>query len=307
MEKSEKKSFSRPLIKIAGAALLVLAVWLMLSDKPLEGLENTFGGHENEIVFEDGLTVTFIDVGQGDSALVVCDDSTMLIDGGEPGREDDVMRVLRSAGIRKLDCIVATHPHSDHIGTLSAVIDGFRPAKLYMPYIPDEYVPELRCYDTMMYEAQDEGTEIVNLSAGDEFMLGSARFTVLGPCSADSEDLNNMSLVMRLDYGESSFLFTGDAGYGEETGILSSGADIDCDVLKAGHHGSSDSSCESFLSAVTPDYCVISVGADNDYGHPGEKFISRILEYTDKIYRTDYCGNIIMASDGKKITVSFES
>ena len=142
---------------------------------------------------------------------------------------------------------------------------------------------------------------------GAEYTLGGANFEILGPVTNDAEDINSMSVVVKVTYGENSFLFTGDAETEEEKEVVENGANLDCDVYHAGHHGSYTSSSKDFLNAVTPEICVISCGADNDYGHPHDAALKRIKKHTQDIYRTDICGSIVITGDGSTLSVTYEN
>lgn len=256
-------------------------------------------------ITEDKLTVRFIDVGQGDCALVICGGEALLIDGGADSSESTVIDTLRQYGIRELKAVIATHPHYDHIGALDEVVKVFHPSVMLMPEIlPGTDVDEKEYY-SLLSAAAEACTERITVGAGFAYSVGKASLKVLFPAEP-GPDLNDSSLVIRLDYGESSFLFAGDTGSESEEILLQSGTDIDCDVLKVGHHGSSGSSGSEFLAAVTPETAVISCGLDNSYGHPAPEALKRLGAFTENIYRTDYCGDIIIRSDGHEITVKSE-
>ncbi len=293
-------------ISAALAVIIVLAVWLS-DGKPLDGLEKTLGKEKETAAFDSPFSLTFLDVGQGDCALLICDGKTMLIDAGENGYEATVMKYLDSVGIGKLDYAVATHPHSDHIGGMAEIIESYTPGTLIMPYIGEDMIPDSFTYTDMMKAADENGCEIYTPVFGDIIDFGSAQIAVIGPTDDYTDNLNDMSLALMVYYGETSYLLAGDMEQSEETDILNSPAVLDCDVLKVAHHGSSDSSCAEFIKAASPEYCVISVGSGNEYGHPHEAALDRLREYTDKIYRTDICGNIYFKSDGETVSVTASS
>lgn len=251
--------------------------------------------------------VHFIDVGQGDCELIECGGKYMLIDAGENGHETEVLNYLHALGVSKLEYVVASHQHSDHIGGLSEVLEEFEAANIIMPRLTKEQTPTNSTYKAFLNAVKNSGAKVIEAKVGSTYNLGGAKFEILGPVTDDAEDINNMTAVMRLDYGENSFLFTGDAETEEELEILNNGANLDCDVLKVGHHGSGTSSNKKFLEAVTPDICVISCGADNEYGHPHDNAVKRLKKQTDEIYRTDICGDIVVSTDGKKLSVSYEN
>ena len=253
------------------------------------------------------LKVHYIDVGQGDCSLIVCDGKTMLIDAGENGHETKVLDYLRMQNIEKLDYIIASHQHTDHIGGLPEVLEEIGADTLIMPRLTKEQTPTNSTYTAFLKAIKNSGVKTVASEVGAKYTLGSAEFEILGPVTNDVEDINSMSVVVKLTYGENTFLFTGDAEKDEEREIIATGADLDCDVLKVGHHGSGTSSCKDWLDAVTPEICVIQVGADNDYGHPHENIVERLAKYTDEIYRNDLCGDIIISSDGKTFGVVYDN
>lgn len=256
---------------------------------------------------EDSFSVHFIDVGQGDSTLVISNGEYLLIDAGENGHETEVLNYLRSMNIEKLDYIIVTHQHSDHIGGMPEVLAEFECDNLIMPRLTKAQTPTNSTYNAFLKAVQSSEAKVFSAKPGLSYALGGATFEILGPVTDDAEDINSMSAVTKITYGESSFLITGDAETEEELEIIDNGADLDCDVLRAGHHGSSTSSCKDFLNAVTPEICVISCGADNDYGHPHDKAVNRIKKHTEEIYRTDICGSIVMTSDGENIDISYEN
>ncbi|MBR2867976.1 MAG: MBL fold metallo-hydrolase [Clostridia bacterium] len=251
--------------------------------------------------------VHYIDVGQGDCELVECDGKYMLIDASENGHENEIINYLKTLGVEKLDYVVVSHQHSDHIGGIPEVLAEFEADNIIMPRLTKSQTPTNSTYKAFLNALKSSEAKITEAKVGAKYNLGTATFEILGPVTNDAEDINNMSAVVRLDFGENSFLFTGDAETEEELEMLDNGANLDCDVLKAGHHGSSTSSCNKFLDAVTPEICVISCGEGNDYGHPHDKAVNRIKKHTDDVFRTDLCGDIVIVSDGKTLSVSYEN
>ena len=245
------------------------------------------------------LTVHFIDVGQGDSIFIeLPDGKCMLIDSGEWYNAGKVITFIDCLGYKKIDHLLATHPHSDHIGSMKNVIESFDIGKVYMP----EAVSDTSTFIKMLEALDAKGASITPVTAGLKVDFG---FGVSGEFVAPSEiveDLNNCSAVLKLTYGEKSFLFTGDAEISEELTIT---ADIDCDVLKVGHHGSYTSSGTSFLQKVSAEIAVISCGKDNDYGHPHKEALDRLSDSgIGKIYRTDISGTVTISCDGRELNVS---
>ncbi|MCD7733097.1 MAG: MBL fold metallo-hydrolase [Oscillospiraceae bacterium] len=250
--------------------------------------------------------VYFINVGQGDCELIVADDgTTMLIDGGESEYGDTVVAYLGELGITRLDYVVGTHPHSDHIGGLRKVISSdIEIGEVIMPEIPDDYVPTTNSYEKLLTAIEKKGCHLY--AAEDETIaFGSGTLRIIVPDYSEDE-LNNYSIVIRFDFGSSSFLFTGDIEKLIETQLVESGIDLDVDVLKVAHHGSSTSSSYAFLDAVTPEYCVIECG-DNSYNHPNSDVVDRLELYTENIYRTDIDGTVIFSCTGSGFSIETES
>ncbi|MCQ2481461.1 MAG: MBL fold metallo-hydrolase, partial [Clostridia bacterium] len=302
------KSIKKAATVIIAVAVVISAIILILTDSPLlKGLENTLGRF-GKVSQDAPFAVYFADVGQGDCTLLICNDKTMLIDAGENGHESDVFNLLYSQGIKQLDYIVVSHPHSDHIGGISEVIDEFGCEKLYTQKLPEGTEIDAKyTWSLIEKSAERSETEISFLSFGDSFDFGGAKVDVLGPVTIDAENLNNSSLILKITYGSTSFLFTADAESDEEMAMLEQNIDLKSDVLRVAHHGSKYSSSTEFLEAVSPRYAIISVGKNNDYGHPHEQAIQRLEEYTSEIYRTDRCGTIKALSDGKNISISYDS
>jgi len=245
--------------------------------------------------------IHFIDVGQADSALVICDGHYMLIDGGNAEDSDLVYSYLERHGAKHLDCMVATHAHEDHIGGLSGALNYATVDTAYCPVT--EYSSNV--FQNMVKYLDQQGKSLTVPEPGDKFDLGSAQVEILGPVK-EYDDTNDTSIVLRIDYGETSFLFTGDMETGAERDLVDSGADLRATVLKAGHHGSDTSSGYQFLREVMPEYVVISVGEGNSYGHPSDEVLSRYRDAGAEVYRTDMQGHIIAHSDGKTVTFRTE-
>lgn len=250
---------------------------------------------------ETGLEVRFLDVGEGDAALVTCGGKSMLIDGGPAEASQLVYSVLRDAGVSRLDLMVCTHPHLDHIGGLAAAANACRVGTFLCPLGPDDpRAPESRSFRAVLKKCP-----LTVPKTGDVYPLGGARVTVLY-ADASAPDLNDCSLILRVDYGGTSFLFMGDAEAGEERALLASGAELRADVLKAAHHGSGTSTGEAFLRRVRPRYAVISAGAGNDYGHPSDRVLARLGRIGAEVFRTDTMGMLLCRSDGASVTFSRE-
>ncbi len=247
------------------------------------------------------LTVHFIDVGQADSILLECNGEFMLIDGGNKADSSLVVSYLEKQGVEELRMVVCTHPHEDHCGGLAGVLAVYPTEK----FLTATTTYDSKAFDNMMKYVDQQRLEPIIPKPNDKFSLGAATVTVLGPVKSYA-DINNYSLVLMVQLGEKKFLFTGDMERDAEQDLLDAGISVKADVLKVGHHGSSSSTSYRFLYEVDPDYAVISVGADNSYGHPHEAPMSRLEDAQVPVYRTDLMGTILATTDGSTIEFSWE-
>lgn len=259
-----------------------------------KGQATTIGSGSQESSF----AVHFIDVGQADAALILCSGKTMLIDGGNKGDSDLIYAYLQKLNITHLDYVVCTHAHEDHVGGLAGALTAATVGTVYAP---------VKSYDSNAFrdfvaKTEERGREITVPKAGDVFYLGDSVVTILGP-RKDYDDTNNTSIVLRVVYGSTSFLFAGDMESDAETDLLESGVMLKSTVLKVGHHGSSTSTSYRFLREVAPKYAVISVGKNNQYDHPNEDVLSRLRDAEVTLYRTDMQGDVVCVSNGT--TVAF--
>lgn len=247
------------------------------------------------------LKVYYIDVGQADSILITLGNSSMLIDAGNNDDGKAVVDFIADKGISKLDIVVGTHPHEDHIGGLDDVINAFDIGEIIMPKVSHT----TKTYKDVLTAIRNKNLAVTAAKAGQTYSLGSANIQVLSPVKDKYENLNQYSAVIRLTYKNTSFLFTGDMEKTNEDELLASSANVKADVLKVAHHGSRTSSTSAFLSAVSPQYAIICVGKDNSYKHPHANVLSR-LQNMMTVYRTDMHGTITVTSDGQNISVHTE-
>ena len=292
---SRKKSLVLSLLCVAAAL-----VYLAFGDK-LAGLLGKDTGYIPDTPAPNGvLEVHIIDVGQGDSILVRSDEGVLLIDAGTNSSEDDLRAYLDSCGIDKIDCFVCTHPHEDHIGGADMVINEYDVKQLIMPETSSSTVTVTKLLDAI----EAKGTPYYEPVVGDVYTIGDFSFMILAPDASVADDSNNSSVVLRVDYGETSFLFTGDAEVESEECMLATfvSGELDCDFLKVGHHGSTTSTSEAFLAAVSPEYAAISCGEGNSYGHPHRETLDLLEKYGisgEKLLRTDQSGTCIISCCGQ--------
>lgn len=304
MERKRRKKKIKSYIKFTAiiSCFLLLAIFRLFDYFEIvtyRSISQAVGLYDETISYNpDTTTVHFIDVGQGQCVLICSDGYNMLIDGGEREYSSKIISYIENLDIEKLDYVIATHPHSDHIGGLSDVIEYFGAENIIVPVIPEELVPTSNSYYNFLNAVKKNGNGMNKAVVGKVYNLGNSQFEIIAPLSDESDDLNNYSVVCVFRYGENTALFGGDASTSEENDIIESNADIDVDLLNVFHHGSSSSSGKEFLYNVSPEYCVIMCGADNSYGHPNKSTIEQLEVYTDNIYRTDLQGTIVCEMDG---------
>lgn len=296
VKRKASKSVSALFI-IAAIVALVAALYPNVADF-FTGL---FDQPRKPTVVDGELSVHFLDVDQGDCILVIAPDGeSMLIDTSVSKQDDVIIEYIRACGIEKLDCMVLTHPDADHIGSATSILNEIGAKTVYMT----DMIHTTKTFETLLETIDRLDIPLKIPKVNDIIELGDARFTVLGPVNK-TDNKNEMSIVMRLDYGKHSFMLTGDAGHESEEDMLDkhSLSSFKCDVLKIGHHGSSTSSSKEFVLAVKPSYAIISCGRDNSYGHPHDETVELLSELDIPYFITYEVGHIVFTTDGETLTL----
>jgi competence protein ComEC len=282
---------------------VVCLLFLLLTSCGLnlqEGVENKLKTQSSNLNADGLLHVSIIDVGQGDSILIKTPAGRFIIvDGGSKEEFNKFFGYLESQNINAITTVIATHPHEDHIGNLDDVIMEYPVNEVYMPKV----TANTKTFRDLMEAIKSKGLRIKTAKSGVRFNLDGVDFEFLAPNSKWYEDLNNYSAVLKVSYGQNSFLLMGDAEKLSESEILKKGFNVKADVIKIGHHGSSSSSSKAFIKAVNPKYAVISLGKNNDYGHPHRETIKLLNDLNISICRTDINGTVSFVSNGKNIKI----
>ena len=309
----KKKSNKNNKLIYSIAAILGIVVVLLFGDHfTTENIENMFSNvvenqlaqnyesNENTTVVEgQNVVVHFFDVGQADSILVQSEEKTMLIDAGTNNMGKTVVKYLQDLNIFKIDYLVGTHPHEDHIGGLDDVINNFEIGTIYMPKVQTN----TKTFEDVLDAISNKNLKITSPEVGFKFNVGNAQCEIMSIGRGTAEEKSNLnlsSIVIRMTYGEQSFLFTGDAEKQNEEARQWP----QTTVLKVGHHGSDTSSSQEFLNEVKPQISIISVGKGNTYGHPKQTTIDKLQKINARIYRTDESGTITITCDGKNNIVT---
>lgn len=246
--------------------------------------------------------VTFLDVGQGDCEIISCNGINILIDGGESENSGKIVRYLKDNGIEKLDCYILTHPHSDHIGVAPYILEEIPCDKVFTTYFSEFNIPTTSLYENTLDAIYKSGAEPILVEAGDSFTFGELKIDIVAPIN-ESEDYNDMSIVCKATYKDASVLFTGDSTKKVESQILDEKLNVDADILKAAHHGSSTSSSEDFIDAVSPEFVIIPCGSGNSYGHPHKEIVKLLQDKEIEYFRTDENGTVYYFGDGYNMTL----
>lgn len=278
---------------IALAIVLLAGLFTGNDDKPIE--QSTQNPYERE----DSMEVHFLDVGQGLSILVKQGDNVLIYDGGERDYSSFVVSYLQDLGITEIDYMISSHYDSDHVSGLIGCLNAFEVKNV----IGSNYEHSSNLYKSFMSAVKDEGLKMKYPKVGEKFAFGDAEITILSPKEIGN-DSNANSVVIKLSYGESDFIFTGDADYGNEREMAASGIDLDCEVLSLAHHGSSSGNSSLFLEKTNPEVAVISCGKGNDYGHPHVEVVELLEAMELDVFRSDVQGTVIAYTDGKTITWS---
>ena len=315
--KSAKKLFETA-ASAALLAILTFALIVFVNEKFIRwdfipssaDIVHFFGGGGTPYVkpLDDEAAVYFIDVGQGDCELIRTKNCNILIDCGEEENADEVIGFIRYSGVERLDYVIATHPHSDHIGGMYRILESFDVGTVIIPKIPRDIAPNTLFYSKMLNTIKNRGINREYSAAGKIYTLGeNASLEIIAPLYDEYEELNNFSIVARLTHGANTFLFTGDAESLAELDILDNGIDVSADVLKVAHHGSAGANSKAYLEKVRPKIAVIGVGSDNSYGHPHKEVLKRLAQVgCDEIYTTAADGNVVIISDGASLRVRTE-
>lgn len=267
-----------------------------------EQVSNTSQDTSNTSDNNSGLIVYFLDVGQADCTLIqLPNGEEVLIDAGNYGDGSYIKNYLENLNVDDIEYFILTHPHEDHIGSAREIINNFTVKKIYMP----DVLASSNLYESTMLAIENKDIETIFAKPG-LIIIDSPglKLELLSPKSMYYSELNEYSAVARLEYDNTSFLFTGDAESVSELEMLGGGFNLDSDVLKVGHHGGRTSSSIDFLKAVTPEYSIISCGEDNSYGHPHIETLNRLSDIGSEIYRTDELGTIVAVSNGKDISIT---
>ncbi len=293
------------------SSLLLLITSCIISYGKIEGFNwhNIFknlgtSDYVPDVSSDFNMNVHFLDVGKADCAYIKCKDCHILIDAADKEPSAKVVEYLKRQGVSKLDLAIVSHPHRDHIGQMPEVINEFEIKKFIEPDVPEKLIPVGKTYERMLKALKDKAVTLKRTRGRESMKLGDLKLDFFGPLSVD-DNINNNSVVLKITYGDVSFLFVGDAEKPEENEILERGYDLKSTVLKVGHHGSRTSSGESFLRSVYPECAVISVGPDRN-NLPKEEVVKRISKFCKNIYRTDLSGNIVISTNGKEIKVRTE-
>lgn len=294
MQRSKEMAKRRGKSKLSAGALIFIIAAVVIVKLFTGGYYDSapLTNNNQNAVLTDGVSVHIIDVGQGSSALIQSGKHGILIDAGEKEYGQTVVSYLNKVGIQELDYVVASHPHSDHIGGLLNVLDAFKVDNIIMSELTESNTPTTRIYERLLDKIFDKNIKAIAAKYGSTYSIDGATLTVLGPVE-QSRDLNNMSVICSVKAMTATFLFPGDAEVEELTSVYSFGADFKCDIMIMGHHGSNTSLYEPYLKKAAPSVAVISCGKNNSYGHPHKETIDYLNKNKIEYYRTDLVGDVV--------------
>lgn len=276
----------------------VLSLFLTKNFIPIDKVFEESGLRNTQQASADKMYVSFIDVGQGNCTLLRCGGKAILVDSGEVGAAQTVINYIKNLGIDELNCVLVTHPHTDHMGAMTKILYEFKIDDLIMPEIPEEIIPTNKTYEKFLTAVSDNAGNVTAAKPGETYSYGEMKLEIFAPLR-DYDNLNDMSAVSRISYGDTSVMFTGDATTTVEKDLLKKNINYSATVLNVGHHGSKTSSSVAWLRAVNPKYAVICCGVNNDYGHPHSLITKRLEEFGIEYFETDLLGTIVFESDSK--------
>lgn len=299
-----KKKYNNKIPNMVYVLVTILVAFsVYLGNENLQNSNNSSSNVVNTITQEaknntpinSELKIYYLNVGQADCILIQNEGQNMIIDAGNNADGENIAQFLQNLKISKIDFLVGTHPHEDHIGGLDNIINNFNIGTIYMPKV----ATTTKTFEDVLDAIENKKLTVTTPEVGNTFYMGSASFQILST-GTNEEDLNSCSIVLKLSFGDQAYLFTGDAETVNEEQMILSEYDLNANVLKVAHHGSNTSSSEKFLDKVSPDIAIIMVGEGNSYGHPHNEVLNRLNDRNIKIYRTDINGTILITSDGKE-------
>ena len=294
-----RKSINSKIITVAAVLLVaVLSLFLTKNLIPIDKVFEESGLRNTQQASADKMYVSFIDVGQGNCTLLRCGGKAIIVDSGEVGAAQTVINYIKNLGIDELNCVLVTHPHTDHMGAMTKILYEFKIDDLIMPEIPEEIIPTNKTYEKFLTAVSDNAGNVIAAKPGETYSYGEMTLEIFAPLR-DYDNLNDMSAVSRISYGDTSVMFTGDATTTVEKDLLKKNIDYSATVLNVGHHGSKTSSSEAWLRAVNPKYAVICCGVNNDYGHPHSVITKRLEDLGIEYFETDLLSTIVFESDSK--------
>ena len=291
---------------ISGVVIIIIAVLAFAGSRLIKEPETLFEDtrlRNSQQSESNMMYVDFIDVGQGNCTLVHMGDTAILVDSGEVGAAQTVISYIKNLGIDELDCVLVTHPHSDHMGAMTKILYEFEIKDLIMPEIPEDIIPTNSTYEKFLTAVSDNAENVIPAEAGMTYSYGEMNLEILAPLHG-YDNLNDMSAVSRVSFGETSVMFMGDASTAVEKDLLNTGKDFSADIINIGHHGSKTASSQKWLEAVNPEFAVICCGAGNEYGHPHSVVTERLDNIGIEYYRTDLNGTVVFQSNSKEFTKS---